>query len=319
MIEGDERALFARGVAHATATLTGTALDGALASLGWREALLADPRTAVSVMFECQGAANARSSALDVLLTSVLGVPEAPPTAMVLPLPSRWEAPGRTSGARFGGQGLATAYLEQCDRVLLVAATDGGHRSVVVERGLLALKSIEGLDPEAQLLEVTIEGPAVGAGSPDLVDWSGAVSFAHRALGHELVGSARAMVSMAREHALERVQFGRPISSFQAVRHRLAESVVAIEAADALLSAAWDEPTPENSAIAKAFAGRSAKSVARHCQQVLAGIGFTTEHTFHRYLRRSILLDQLFGGSTLTAALGSEVLGSKELPAAAAL
>ena len=50
----------------------------------------------------------------------------------------------------------------------------------------------------------------------------------------------RAMLALARQHALDRVQFGRPVASFQAVRHRLAETLVAIEGAEATLSAATD-------------------------------------------------------------------------------
>ena len=113
------------------------------------------------------------------------------------------------------------------------------------------------------------------------------------------------MLELARTHALERVQFGRPIATFQAVRHRLAESLVALEAAAALLDAAWEDPSPVTAGMAKAFAGRSARTVARHCQQVLAGIGFTTEHPLHLSVRRTIVLDQLLGaGSVLTAAAG---------------
>jgi alkylation response protein AidB-like acyl-CoA dehydrogenase len=117
-------------------------------------------------------------------------------------------------------------------------------------------------------------------------------------------------------HALERMQFGRPIASFQAVRHRLAESLVAIEAAAALLAAAWDEQDPVIAAMAKAVAGRAARTVARHSQQVLAGIGFTTEHTFHHYFRRIVVLDQLLGASSeLTRRLGSDALATGSLPA----
>ena len=58
---------------------------------------------------------------------------------------------------------------------------------------------------------------------------------ARRAVGWWLVGSARAMLTLARQHALDRVQFGKPIASFQAVRHRLAETLVAIEGAEATL------------------------------------------------------------------------------------
>ncbi|HEY6472669.1 MAG TPA: hypothetical protein VIY26_07240, partial [Acidimicrobiales bacterium] len=65
----------------------------------------------------------------------------------------------------------------------------------------------------------------------------------------------------------------------------------------------------------KAFAGRSARSAARHCQQVLAGIGFTTEHPLHLFIRRLLVLDQLLGaGSLLTRQLGTNILDSGALP-----
>ena len=117
-------------------------------------------------------------------------------------------------------------------------------------------------------------------------------------------------------HALERIQFGRPIGSFQAVRHRLAESLVALEAASAMLAAAWEDPSPLLAAVAKAVAGRAARTAARHAQQVLAGIGFTTEHPLHLFVRRTVVTDQLFGaGTALTRQFGRELLESRSLPA----
>jgi len=72
--------------------------------------------------------------------------------------------------------------------------------------------------------------------------------------------------------------------------------------------------------MAKAVAGRSARTVARHSQQVLAGIGFTTEHPFHTYLRRVLVLDQLLGSArTLTTSLGATVIDHRELPPLLAL
>jgi alkylation response protein AidB-like acyl-CoA dehydrogenase len=88
-----------------------------------------------------------------------------------------------------------------------------------------------------------------------------------------------------------------------------------LEAADGLLAAAWEDPSPVTAAMAKGLAGRSARTVARHAQQVLAGIGFTTEHPLHRYVRRTIVLDQLLGASSvLTAQLGQNVLERATLP-----
>jgi alkylation response protein AidB-like acyl-CoA dehydrogenase len=123
------------------------------------------------------------------------------------------------------------------------------------------------------------------------------------------------MLDLARAHAIARVQFGRPVAGFQAVRHRLAESLVAVEALDAALSAAADTPSPATALLAKAVAGRTARTVAAHCQQVLAGIGFTTDHAFHRYLKRTILLDGLLGSSDdLVLDVGRELMRTRNVP-----
>ena len=127
-----------------------------------------------------------------------------------------------------------------------------------------------------------------------------ALSKGRRALGWWLVGLSRAMLSLARQHALDRVQFGRPVASFQAIRHRLAETLVAIEGAEATLHAAGDIPgEPDDLAclLAKAAAGQAASTAARHCQQVLGGIGFTAEHELHHHVKRALVLDGLLGST----------------------
>jgi alkylation response protein AidB-like acyl-CoA dehydrogenase len=145
--------------------------------------------------------------------------------------------------------------------------------------------------------------------------WANAVACGQLALAHELVGSSKAMLQLARDHALDRIQFGRPIAAFQAVRHRLAEGAVAVDAADAALGAAWDVGSPLHAALAKAISGRTARIVARHCQQVLAGVGFTTEHPFHRHVRRIFVLDGLLGDArSLTKELGEELLRTRRVP-----
>jgi alkylation response protein AidB-like acyl-CoA dehydrogenase len=212
--------------------------------------------------------------------------------------------------------GLGTSALRRHESVVVVASDQSGHACFVVPTTALKLASARGMDADLGLVEVTgsLERDSVAQGAG--ADWGAAVAAGQLALGHELVGAARTMLELARVHALERVQFGRPIASFQAVRHRLAESLVALEAAAALLTAAWDEPEPVVAAMAKATAGRSARTVARHCQQVLAGIGFTTEHAFHRYFRRTVVLDQLLGASgELTRRLGGDTLTTGSLPA----
>jgi Acyl-CoA dehydrogenase, C-terminal domain len=316
MMDAAERALFADTVRQLAVQNTEDELDAALDGLGWSEALAADRPTAVSVLFEAAGEANATSSALDAVLCSVLAPSESGAVAVALPPIRTCDAPARIDGPQVTVHGLATRALRRQDTVVVVASEQSGHASFIMPTTALKVEHIRGLDPDLGLVEVTgsLELGSLAGGT--VADWSAAVAVGQLAAGHELVGAARAMLELARVHVLERLQFGRPIASFQAIRHRLAESLVAIEAAAALLAAAWDEPDPVFAAMAKAVAGRSARTVARHCQQVLAGIGFTTEHTFHRYFRRIVVLDQLLGASSdLTRRLGGEVLDSRTLPA----
>ncbi|OBK47765.1 acyl-CoA dehydrogenase family protein [Mycobacterium sp. 1081908.1] len=118
-----------------------------------------------------------------------------------------------------------------------------------------------------------------------------------RAVGWWLVGTSRAMLTLARQHRGDRVQFGQRISSFQAIRHRLAETLVAIEGAEATLNAAQPDDAGLASLLAKAAAGQAALTAARHCQQVLGGIGFTAEHQLHHHVKRSLVLDGLLGSA----------------------
>src|SRR4051812_44463807 len=104
-MDADARALFERSISAATAKHTGVALDAALVDLGWRDALGDDPRAAVSILFEQQGAANAMSGSLDVV------------AGAVLPALGQWRAPARRDGDRVVVDGLA---LAPHDRMLVV-------------------------------------------------------------------------------------------------------------------------------------------------------------------------------------------------------
>ncbi|TVT16186.1 acyl-CoA dehydrogenase, partial [Amycolatopsis rhizosphaerae] len=118
----------------------------------------------------------------------------------------------------------------------------------------------------------------------------------------EAAGIAGWCVRTASEYAKVREQFGRPIGSFQAVKHLCAEMLCRAEFAAAL---AWDaaraatDPAEHAFAAALAAAGALDAAVdnAKDCIQVLGGIGFTWEHDAHRYLRRAVSLRQLLGGS----------------------
>jgi hypothetical protein len=310
-MDADDRELFEQTVRAATEA--GGDLDDSLEQLGWLDALAIDPQAAVSVLFPLQGHGNATSSALGHVVRDALGVEELVP--VVMPALGDTEPPGRVDGGRVVVRGLATAAA---DRAVVVARTSaGGSVAGVAALGDLERREIRGLDPSLGLVELTGETVLVDAAD---ANWPRALARAQLAIGHELVGASRRMLELACEHALDRIQFGQPIAKFQAVRHRLAESLVAIEMADALLGAAWDDGLPETAAMAKGLAGRNARTAGRHCQQVLAGIGFTKEHVLHRYVFRIYVLDELFGSSArLTTRLGRELVETRALPPLLAL
>jgi 3-oxochol-4-en-24-oyl-CoA dehydrogenase len=124
-------------------------------------------------------------------------------------------------------------------------------------------------------------------------------------LAAEAAGLARWMVETAAEYAKVREQFGKPIGSFQAVKHMCAEMLLRSEqvstaSADAL--SAVSDPDPDQLSIAAAVASavgiEAEKHNARDCIQVLGGIGFTWEHDAHLYMRRAYANAQVLGGSS---------------------
>ena len=315
-MDGEDIELFARSIRNATQEHTGQALDVALGDLGWYDALTVEPRAAIATLFECQGADNVTSSALCHVVQHALGVDDTPAARVVLPPIGQWHPPATVTHRGLHVNGLVPAALRHRASVVVIAPTGRSDGVFEVPTTSLAFDRVDGIDPHCGLLQVAGADidPATDRG-PTADGWAAAVALARVAIAHELVGASRTMLELAREHALGRIQFGRPISSFQAIRHRLAETLVAIEMAEATLDLAWLDMTEQTAAMAKAVAGRQARTTARHCQQVLAGIGFTTEHPLHLYIRRTLLLDGLFGtAASLTRALGEEIMSIGQLP-----
>ncbi|RDI56130.1 acyl-CoA dehydrogenase family protein [Nocardia mexicana] len=270
-------------------------VDAALAELGWPELLAEAPTVAASTVCRLLGETGSHASVLDDIVGHAAQSADAGP----IPLPF------------------------------------AGGMWVVWDRESEPGRS---LDEELPLRTV-----ATGAELP-----SAALAAGRHALGWWLLGTGHAMLTLARRHVVERKQFGRPLASFQAVRHRLAETLVALEGAEAVLNMARDDlgamlgtaddnrsatpgtagddrgtaagtadnlgtilgtadsdlgALPDHSRnalgamLGKAAAGQAALTAARHCQQVLGGIGFTSEHDLHRHVRRTLVLDGLFGST----------------------
>jgi alkylation response protein AidB-like acyl-CoA dehydrogenase len=123
------------------------------------------------------------------------------------------------------------------------------------------------------------------------------------AIAFELVGTCQAIFDTNLQYAKERHQFGVPIGSFQAVKHKLANMFVAIQRARALCifaAATINEDDPRRTAAtsaAKAAAGDCQKLVAQDAIQLLGGIGYTWEHDQHFFVKRAKVSDALFGNA----------------------
>jgi hypothetical protein len=320
MIDTSERALLEETVRKAIATASATAdgsgaIDAVLAQIGWLELLDAEPRDALDIVFTALGVSNAAATALDDVLASALGSAPDAELAVLLPPFSAWDPPGRIDADRLRARGLATARAATGRELLVVCGVGTGLGVATVPIADAEVVAVHGVDPDAGFRAVHVEVAATAVAPLESAAWKAAVSLGRRAVAHQIAGAARAVLALARTHALERVQFGRPIARFQAVRHRLADALVAVEALEASLAAAGDEPNPDTAALAKAIAGRTARTVTAHCQQVLAGIGFTTEHPFHRFLRRTLLLEGLLGSSDdIAVDLGRQLIAARKVP-----
>jgi alkylation response protein AidB-like acyl-CoA dehydrogenase len=119
----------------------------------------------------------------------------------------------------------------------------------------------------------------------------------------EMVGTGQKALDMAVAYAKERVQFGKPIGSFQAVKHKCVDMMVQVENARSLTYyAAWtvDENVPEAAQavpMAKAYCSDMCKTVTSEAIQVHGGIGFTWEHDMHLFCRRGLASEAAFGSA----------------------
>ena len=191
-----------------------------------------------------------------------------------------------------------------------------GDDMVVVDRAAdgVTLDVDAGLDPTRRVARVTVTGAKV---TPDRV-LAGAFPLAQQVAwllaAAEAAGGARECVDTASAYAKDRLQFGRPIAMFQAVKHHCANMLVAAELATA---AVWDagratDGDPEHFELACASAAALAlPAFYRNAQlniQVHGGIGFTWEHDGHVLLRRATTLAALFAADAAADAVARSAL-----------
>ncbi|TMR01066.1 acyl-CoA dehydrogenase [Actinomadura soli] len=187
--------------------------------------------------------------------------------------------------------------------LLLVAARaeDGvGLYAVAGDATGLVREPLPTVDQTRKLARVAFDGvPARRVGGAEAV--ARALDVAAVALAAEQLGGAQKTLDMTVEYAKVRHQFGRPIGSFQAVKHRCADMLVLVESArSAVLNAAAaadgsPDELPAAAALAKAYCSDAFFHTAGEAIQLHGGIGFTWEHDAHLYFKRAQGSRQLFG------------------------
>ena len=288
-----------------------------LLDAGWLDALATDSAAAVQVVFRIQGERGRDVGCLDDVVARALAprceAAGGTDVAVAYPLPD----PLSPAGSRHDGPHHVVFGPRRTAAALVWPTVENGAVSgleiIDTPEGITGAATVSGIDPVLGLL--ALDKPPSGSrldqisGEEARAAWEAGAEAGRLALAHQLVGCSQALLGLATEYALGRSQFSVKIATFQAVRHRLAEVKVALEAATAATVVAGELPTWTSTALAKALAGRGAALAGRNCLQVFGGIGFTAEHPFHTYFRRLLVLDALLGNQRgLERAVGAAVV-----------
>jgi alkylation response protein AidB-like acyl-CoA dehydrogenase len=238
---------------------------------------------------------------------------------------ARWDAAAVTATAResggaftLSGTKLFVPDAHLADILVVVARTREGQRPeeglslFLVPRGArgVEVKLLPTMDQTRKLCEVTFADVTVGADAllgPKNGAWaplSRVLDRATVALCAEMCGGAQRVLDMTTEYAKIRIAFGKPIGSYQGVKHKAADMLVEIENAKSLTYyAAWavDENVPEAplaASMAKAYVSDAFRRAAGTGIQLHGGIGFTWEHDLHLYFKRAKSSEFTFGDGT---------------------
>jgi alkylation response protein AidB-like acyl-CoA dehydrogenase len=185
----------------------------------------------------------------------------------------------------------------------------------------LRIKRLKTMDQTRSLYEVTFKRVRVSAdrvlGNPgkagSLIER--VIDKATIGLCAEMVGCAQSILDMCVSYARERVQFGRPIGSFQAIQHKCADMLLLIESSRSAVYAAAcmagqdQDDTPLYSSIAKAYTSDASRFVASEGIQIHGGMGFTWEHDVHIYFKRAKADEFNFGDANFHRARVAQLLG----------
>jgi len=205
--------------------------------------------------------------------------------------------------------------FEVADEVLVTAIAEAGVCVARVPRTAPGIQAsaerLSSLDLAHGLAFLGVHVPGAAVFSLPWSAWLDAIDSAKIVAAAWAVGASRGALDMAITYAKDRKQFGRPIGSFQAVQHRLADAAMAIEQASAMVHyAAWlrasHKPFQREAAMAKLVAGRAVRQVTHAATLTHGGYGFMEEFDIQLYFRRAKLLDLLIEGPAVQRELLAE-------------
>ncbi|RHW23995.1 acyl-CoA dehydrogenase [Nocardioides immobilis] len=225
----------------------------------------------------------------------------------------RWTEDGIEATAVPDGEGFiisgAKSYVldgAQADLVVVAAQTAAGTSLFTVdakERGV-TVTSLPTLDQTRRLATLTFDETPANLLGVEGRGWdvlSRVLDIAAAALACEQVGGAARVLETTVDYVKVREQFGRPVGSFQAVKHKLADMLVELESARSAAyhaSSAVESSSPElplAASIAKTYCSTAYYHIAAESIQLHGGIGFTWEHPAHLYFKRAKGSEQLLG------------------------
>jgi alkylation response protein AidB-like acyl-CoA dehydrogenase len=234
--------------------------------------------------------------------TTAVGVPLLVAMDRAETLCRRWLPEVAAGHVAIGVAPPGTPIMVGAGAELLLLYDEG--RLHAVEAGDIELVPRRSIDGARHLLEVTgavTSHTCVAEGTVATALWKAAADRGAWATAAVLVGVADRLVTMTAEYARSRRQFGKPIGSFQAVKHHLANARIRLEFARPLVyAAAWslDESEPEvprRVAMAKSAASDAASVAASVALQVHGAIGYTWEHDLHLWMKRAWSLSAAWG------------------------
>ena len=230
------------------------------------------------------------------------------------------------AGITLAGEKRFVVEGDAVDEVVVVARTPGsqgddGVRAVVVPAADLSSKRVRALDGTRSLVHLHLDGVRVsrdrllGDGASASHGLQRAIEESTVALALETVGTAQTVFDVTLDYAKHREQFGVPIGSFQAIKHKFADMLIALERARATgyfaaLTIAEDDPRRVGAtSVAKSAAGDCQRLLGKEGIQIHGGIGYTWEHDMHLYVKRMKSNEPLFGTSAWHRARLATLLG----------